>query len=564
MKANDHQKVSGLYMRTGARRVRQVVSGGLYFFGNIFQTPPDRLIVAPTDLRAADPFVAGEIINGRFTLAGRTLETGGTSPFGLEMPSEDFEAKLHSFGWLRDFRATKDDPCFAKAQGITGDWIAAYRRPDKTIVWQPDIVAQRLIAWLSHSPVILRGAEMGFYRRFLKSLGVHVNFLKSVAATATDGHVRMRIRIALAVASLAMPAKTAQILRAGHHLDLELDRQILPDGGHVSRNPRVILELLLDLLPLRQTYVNLGHELPARLIPAVDRMFPALRFFRHQGGELALFNGATATLATELASVLRYDETSGQPFKALPYMQYQRLSVSGTVIIMDTGKAISAETSAHAHGGCLSFEMSSGMHRFIINSGAPRNVSGEYRQLARTTAAHSTVTINDKSSVNFSTSEYLGSIITGGVSKIEVTRKEEGQGENLTARHDGYLKSLGLLHERDLQLSSGGGLILGRDRLVKPDGGDPESTAELVAVARFHIHPSIQIRKIDKSEVLLTAPDGQAWSFSCIDTQVVIAEDVFFADPSGMRISQQLELEFNVAEIPEIQWVLEQKSQQKL
>ncbi|RZI57706.1 MAG: hypothetical protein EOP94_03645, partial [Zymomonas sp.] len=41
------------------------------------------------------------------------------------------------------------------------------------------------------------------------------------------------------------------------------------------------LDLLLDLLPLRQTYVNLGHDVPVKLIPSIDRMFPALRFFRH-------------------------------------------------------------------------------------------------------------------------------------------------------------------------------------------------------------------------------------------------------------------------------------------
>ncbi|MCP5815729.1 hypothetical protein NL365_27490, partial [Klebsiella pneumoniae] len=86
----------------------------------------------------------------------------------------------------------------------------------------------------------------------------------------------------------------------GNRLDLELERQILPDGGHVSRNPRVNLDLLLDLLPLRQTYINLGHDVPAKLIPTIDRMYPALRFFRHQDGDLALFNGATSTPASEL------------------------------------------------------------------------------------------------------------------------------------------------------------------------------------------------------------------------------------------------------------------------
>ena len=58
---------------------------------------PDRLIVAPTDLRSLDPFVAEEILEGRFPLAGRILETYGRSPFSVELPSRAFAERLHSF-----------------------------------------------------------------------------------------------------------------------------------------------------------------------------------------------------------------------------------------------------------------------------------------------------------------------------------------------------------------------------------------------------------------------------------------------------------------------------------
>ena len=49
---------------------------------------PNRLIVAPTDLRMSDPFVAEEMSEGRYMLAGRRLETDGQSPFSLEPPSQ--------------------------------------------------------------------------------------------------------------------------------------------------------------------------------------------------------------------------------------------------------------------------------------------------------------------------------------------------------------------------------------------------------------------------------------------------------------------------------------------
>jgi uncharacterized heparinase superfamily protein len=540
------------------RLVRRLSASRLATLPYVFGTY-ENLIVAPTDLRALDPFVAEEIFQGRFPLGGRVLVTDGNTPFSLELPSVEFANRLHSFGWLRHVRSMKSDAHCANARMIIEDWISIHGRKYSGIPWGADVLAQRIIAWLSHSPVVLKGAEIGFYKRFLKSLWIQVHVLSRLAPVLAPGEERFRAYIALAFASIALPSNAKIMRKAARQLDQEIEKQILPDGGHISRNPRVALELLLDLLPLRQTYINLGHSIPARLIPAIDQMYPALRFFRHNSGELALFNGATSTLANELMSVLRYDETAGAPFKALPYMQYHRLAVKSTIVIVDTGKARSRALSVRAHAGCLSFEMSSGKHRFIINSGAPRFAGEQYRQLARTTAAHSTVCLNDTSSCRISADPSLGPVFSGGVKAVQASRHDRENGaEGLCASHDGYLEEFGLLHERDIQVSATGAMIRGRDRFLKANGDDPNPGDRGVAVARFHIHPSIEIKRIDAKEVHLVAPDNETWSFSCVDVEILIEEDVFFADPSGIRRSKQLELTFPVGSIPEIQWVMDQ------
>ncbi|UVC08441.1 heparinase II/III family protein [Rhizobium sp. TH2] len=519
---------------------------------------PKSLVVAPTDLRAADPFIAEEIAEGRFPLAGRALDTHGYSPFSIELPSKEFASRLHSFSWLRHIRATKSDTHYATARQLTDEWIALHGKRITGLAWDADVTAQRIVAWLSHSTVVLKNADVNFYRRFLRSLAMQIRYLELTARNTPDGEIRLRIRIALAVATVSLPASAGRLKRASRDLDRELERQILGDGGHISRNPRTGLELLFDLLPLRQTYVNLGHDLPARLMPAIDRMYPALRFFRHQGGELALFNGATTTLAHELMSVLRYDETAGKPFRALPHMHYQRLAAGDTVIIVDTGVPISTSMSRTAHAGCLSFEMSSGKHRFVINSGAPRFAGETYRQLARATAAHSTVTVNDTSSSRISKSGMAGPVFSDGVTRIKLERQEIGDdgGDGLIVSHDGYAEPFGLIHERTLQINAAGSQIRGNDRLALEDGSDPPVSTETRAVARFHIHPQIEIREVDEHEVRLVAPDGETWALSTLDAAIRVEEDVFFADPSGIRASQQLELNFEPGESLEIQWVL--------
>ncbi|MNL42824.1 hypothetical protein D3C87_1653060 [compost metagenome] len=75
-----------------------------------------------------------------------------------------------------------------------------------------------------------------------------------------------------------------------------------------------------------------------------------------------------------------------------------------------------------------------------------------------------------------------------------------------------------------------------------------------MAVARFHIHPAVTIRQNNGREIYLTAPDGEIWLFACQDGELAVEEDIFFADPSGIRASSQLTVTFTVARQPEIQW----------
>ena len=344
---------------------------------------------------------------------------------------------------------------------------------------------------------------------------------------------------------------------AARRLDAEIARQILPDGSHISRNPQAILDLLTDLLPLRQTYLNLGFGAPGRLIPAIDRMFPALRFFRHNDGELALFNGAGSAPAERLASVLRHDETSGQPFRHLPHAKYQRLSAGPTTIIADTGPPPPAELSRRAHAGCLSFELSSGRHRLIVNSGVPLYGQDDYGTFARSTAAHSTVVLNNTSSGRLSRSRILGPLIIGGVSEV-ITRMGDGEdgSRSFTAAHDGYLDTFGLYHERRLWLSGDGSIVNGRDRFHQPDGSLPDPGEKGEAVARFHVHPKVPVEVGPDGGIHLIPTEGERWTFICHDAVPEIQDDIFFADVAGPCRSRQIAVAFQVGTTPAIRWTL--------
>ncbi|MDP3896110.1 MAG: heparinase, partial [Mesorhizobium sp.] len=294
----------GLAGRELWRRTKRRFGAGSSYRWRFSGRTPERILIAPPDLRLPDPQIASEIYHGRYPFAGQLVETGGSSPFQIIGPSPAWLRSLHSFRWLRHMREAGTDLAAANARALVSDWIAAYGGRISGPAWDPAVTARRIIAWLQHSTIVLQGAEFPFYRSYLKLLAVQVRYLRVAVREMPDGEERLRARIALTFAALSLPAPASALRSATRNLVIELDRQILPDGGHISRNPMVLLELLADLLPLRQTYANQAETPPAALMGAVDRMLPALRFFRHQDGGIARFNGMGATIADRVAAIL--------------------------------------------------------------------------------------------------------------------------------------------------------------------------------------------------------------------------------------------------------------------
>src|SRR5207302_999730 len=171
-------------------------------------------------------------------------------------------------------------------------------------------------------------SDVKFYRRFLRSLSRQVRHLRRVVSAARDGVPRLQAATALAYAALCMAGQQRYIRPASKRLADELLRQIVPDGGHISRNPGALIELLVDLLPLRTVFTARNMAPPPELLNAIDRMMPMLRFFRHGDGNFALFNGMGPTQIDLLTTILAYDDARGAPVENAPHSGYQRCEAS--------------------------------------------------------------------------------------------------------------------------------------------------------------------------------------------------------------------------------------------
>ena len=531
-----------------AKRTRGQIVGAaraLWPFGRL---KASRLLFAPHDLRTADPTTASDIYSGYFAFAGRTVNSHGESPFEIEPPTEAWAETLLGFSWLRHLRAADTAIARANARALVEEFIG--NKHDRgEVARQPAVAARRLIAFLSHSPLLLEGADHVFYERFVRHVGQTTDRLRLALAGAVEGVARLQCLIAVSFAAISLDGQERRLRRFETALSDELERQILPDGGHLSRNPRIIIELLLDLLPLRETFAARGLEPPRSIIMAIDRMMPHLRLFRHGDGALALFNGMSATPPDLMATLAAYDDARGRPIEHAAYAGYDRLAAGPSTVIVDAGPPPRGANSIEAHAGCLSFEFSSGAQRLVVNCGASRYGAPELRLAARVTAAHSTVTLDDRSSCVFGL--VLGERrITAGPADVRAARQETEQGVEWVGSHDGYKRAFGVIHTRRLLLAPGGGELLGEDEI----GASP-TMASLPAVARFHLHPGVKASLIREGEgALLALPSGEVWAFEASGLSATLEESVFFAAADGRRRTSQLIVEYDAAATPKITW----------
>src|SRR6516162_3230102 len=236
---------------------------------------PQELLLAPPDLRAPDQGFVDELAAGSLGLAGAVAQLRGRSPFLIAPPSRAWLRELHSFSWLRHLDAVRSAGTERTARLL---FDGAKRRP---------------------------------YAGLMRSLAAQITYLTASWRDAPDGYPRLLALIALVQADLCIAANERRLAHSSKLLIAELERQILPDGCHSSRNPWVLVELLLDLLPLRQCFAAQGKTPDPALDAAIRRMTGMLCLLRLGDGMLARFNGAATVEPDALATVLAHAQ--GQP-----------------------------------------------------------------------------------------------------------------------------------------------------------------------------------------------------------------------------------------------------------
>ncbi|MXP62977.1 heparinase [Roseomonas sp. M0104] len=514
---------------------------------------PDAPARAFRDLWPGDATRGHRLLRGECEVGGTvrpltTAEEGGQG-WGEGAGSPTWRSAVHGFAWLRDLRALGTDGARLRARDLAADWLE--RGSAEPIAAAPEVTGARLSAWLGHWDFLAATAEDAFRHALMVRMAQDARGL--VASLPAES----RHRGALAALKGALAASIALgdegwISRCLRVLPQEIERQILPDGAHVERSPGQLLLAVQDLIEIRNLIHGAGLEAPPHLALALDRAAPALRLFRHGDGGLALFNGTRDEGAALVDLVLTQGQARGRAPLILAEAGFQRLQAGRTLVIVDCGpppegrvspgpSGLSRQADRFHHAGTLSFEMSVGRDRLIVNCGAVTAAEGAWRDALRATAAHSTLTLADTNS-----SELREEGLGRRPETVEAERQEANGAQWLDASHDGYRRGFGAVHRRRLYLSESGDDLRGEDAV---DGENLPGYA-----VRFHLHPGVvaSLQEEDNA-VLLRLPSGASWRLRASRAKLGVEESVFMAGEPRRTSQVVLTAE---AGTPSVQWAL--------
>src|SRR5262249_37781216 len=219
---------------------------------------------------------------------------------------------------------------------------------------------------------------------------------------------------------------------------------------------------------------------------------------------------------------------------------YQRVEAAGTLLLMDAGCGPPLAVSQEAHAGCLSFELSARQNRIVVNCGLPVTSRDNWRQVARATAAHSTVTFNDTSSGPFIAAGAVrrmlyGAPMIGGPRTVTAGREERPEGLVLRTSHDGYADVFNVIHARVLMLSADGTRLDGEDMFAAARDEAVPAGRDQFAL-RFHLHPAVKATRLaDGHSAMLLMPNKEGGNFNFYEDRTAIEESVYLAGPDGAR-----------------------------
>ena len=437
---------------------------------------------------------------------------------------------LNSFFWLfsLDLKSSKKD-----TQNIILQWIENNHKYNSKS-WEINIVAKRLIAWISNSKLTYEDGDLIYKEKFNRIIKKQVNHLINEIEKSEWADDKMVGCSAIILAGLSYQNKD-DYLDFGFNLLKRIIKFSFDNSGFPkSRNIRQLYFYLKYFVLIREWIKESQNEIPKYIDENIYHLGQAYTFIWQNNKKDILFNGNNETNNIDFDNYLK---KLGYNFKNQnnELAGYAILNNKKNSLIMDIGSSPDKKFSSDYQAGSLSFEIISNRKKLICNSGYFQNVKNRLNELSKSSAVHSTLVVDDRSSCKFTKSSNLNSKISQGLRVIKKNIVFEKNYWKINAAHDGYLKKYNIIHDREIEFYPEKTKYIGYDKIIfKNDAKD------LKFDIRFHLEPNVKVMKTQDNKSIFIDLDGEGWKFNSEDNDIDIDNGLYFGKKNSFTDNQNI------------------------
>jgi len=407
-------------------------------------------------------------------------------------------SRAQSFAWLRDLRSLGGDAARRTARRAVTAWIETNQRSD-AVAWRPDVVGQRLSAWMGTYDFFAASAGPAFRAELMEQTAYQVAWLKRRLESAPPGPGRFAALAGLAAGAAAVGEADTVFPLVEAALERAIRAEIGADGGLVGATPLAQLDTLMRLLDVRAASAAVGRPPPEASADAASAIAAPLAAFRMGDGGLAVFGGGEGDPWT-IDLALAASGWRGRAPLALPQAGYARALAGRASLIVNAAPG--------------AVEFGHGADRLFVSVGAS----------------------SDAPPSRFSTPEisHYSAPASPGARMQEILPIERDADGGATLLTLGWRWARPETDwRRRIYLDASGHDLRGEDQAKAPAGRR--------AIIAFHLHPSADAIQLDDGGVLIRAASGQGWRFRA-DTPARLAPEPYRGRPGQPAAAMRIEV----------------------
>ena len=456
--------------------------------------------------------------SSQWDTAAQTVTLLNQRPFPLRLPIRRHDSpttdplwlfQLHSWDWAwseTDSALRNDVHGAAGRDALVELWRAWLSNlpVGRGLAWEPYPTSRRLLVW----SVVWHFT--GKHSDLAAAIAQHAAYLADhFERDLENNHLIVNAKALIWVGLLLPHLPRA---RAWQQQGLEtfwqaFVDQVRPDGGHVENSTSYHLSLLLDGVETALLCQISGQSVSAEHLRILAKMCNFARALLRPDGQLPLLNDAVALDRAATDAVFALADEVGIKEQAEAKRGIEAFVDSGiavlragsgsgeTYLLFDAGNLGPEHCPGHGHADTLSFELWHGTQPLVIDPGTFQYAAGEWRDYFRSTAAHSTATVDGQNQ-----STFVGPFRLDHLARGSLLSATESEGLlEVVGEHDGYLRLPDpVIHRRRIRLHDA-------KRILIEDSFSGHAHHEIVL--RLHLAPCT-VEIVDQATVALLYPSG--------------------------------------------------------